>query len=86
MIGPSKHLDLDRSVLRVSSEILRELKKRRVMEYGSVLRLVKRRTGDDGDIVVAPALNLLYMLGRIEYHAKNDTFEYLEFGPDSHAA
>ncbi len=46
------------------------------MEYDAVVRLVKRRTGDDGDVVVAPALSLLYLLGRLEYHPKIDSFEY----------
>jgi hypothetical protein len=76
MLTPSKHLDLDRSALRVGAVILAELKRRRVVPYGDVVRLVKRRIGDDGDVVVAPALSLLFVLGRIEYHAKNDTFEY----------
>lgn len=78
MILPSKHLDLDRSVLRVSSEVLSALKRRRVMTHDSLVRLVRSRTGDDGDAVVFPALNFLYLLGRIEYHAKNDVFEYVE--------
>ena len=76
MLIPSKHLDLDRSAIRVGAVILSELKRRRVVPYGDVVRLVKRRIGDDGDVVVAPALSLLFVLGRIEYHAKNDTFEY----------
>lgn len=78
MLAPSKHLDLDRSVLRISSEVLRVLKKRRVMRYDALVRLIKDRSGDDGDIVVVPALNFLYILGRLEYHAKNDVFEYVE--------
>ena len=76
MLMPSKHLDLDRSAFRVASEILVELRRRRVMEYDSVLRYVRRRIGDDGDAVVAPALSVLFVLGRLEYHPKNDTFEY----------
>lgn len=76
MLKPSKHLDLDRSALRVAAEVLKELRRLRVMEYDSVVRLVKRRTGDDGDVVVAPALSLLFLLGRIEYHPKIDSFEY----------
>jgi hypothetical protein len=76
MLTPSKHLDLDRSVLRVASEVLAELRRRRVMQYDAVTRLIERRTGDDGDAVVAPALSFLFLLGRIEYHAMNDTFEY----------
>jgi hypothetical protein len=76
MITPSKHLDLDRSVIRVASEVLNELRRRRMMEYDAVIRLIKRRVGDDGDAVVAPALRFLFLLGRIDYHAKNDSFEY----------
>ncbi|MEQ1491861.1 MAG: ABC-three component system middle component 8 [Terricaulis sp.] len=76
MLTPSKHLDLDRSAIRVAAEILKELRRLRVMEYDAVVRLVKRRTGDDGDVVVAPALSLLYLLGRLEYHPKIDSFEY----------
>lgn len=76
MLTPSKHLDLDRCALRVAGEILGELRRRRVMEYDAVVRLVKRRIGDDGDVVVAPALSFLFLVGRLEYHAKTDSFEY----------
>jgi hypothetical protein len=76
MLTPSKHLDLDRSVIRVASEVLKDLRRWRMMEYDAVVRLIKRRAGDDGDAVVAPALSFLFLLGRIEYHSKNDSFEY----------
>ena len=78
MIRPSKHLDLDRSVLRVMSVILYALRRRRMMEYDAVVRLIRTKVGDDGDVVVAPALNFLFLVGRIQYHVKNDSFEYLE--------
>lgn len=76
MLTPSKNLDLDRSVLRVASEVLAELRRWRMMEYDSVIRLIKRRIGDDGDSVIAPALSFLFLIGRIDYHPKNDSFEY----------
>jgi hypothetical protein len=76
MLTPSKHLDLDRSVLRVASEVLTELRRRRMMEYDAVIRHIKRRVGDDGEAVIAPALSFLFLLGRLDYHSKNDTFEY----------
>jgi ABC-three component (ABC-3C) system Middle Component 8 len=76
MLTPSKHLDLQRSVLRVASEVLADLRRHRMMTYDSVTRLIKRRSGDDGDAVVAPALSFLFLLDRIEYHPKNDSFEY----------
>lgn len=78
MLTPSKHLDLDRSAIRVASEVLNDLRRFRIMKYDAVTRLIKRRTGDDGDAVVAPALSFLFLLGRIEYHAINDSFEYRE--------
>jgi hypothetical protein len=76
MLTPSKHLDLDRCAIRVASEVLAELRRRRMMEYDAVIRHIKRRAGDDGEAVVAPALSLLFLLGRLEYHSKNDSFEY----------
>jgi hypothetical protein len=76
MLTPSKHLDLDKSVIRVASEVLTNLRRHRVMQYDAVTRLIKRRAGDDSDAVVAPALSFLFLIGRIEYHAINDTFEY----------
>jgi hypothetical protein len=76
MLTPTKHLDLDRSMIRVASEVLIELRRRRLMEYDAVMRHIKRRVGDDGEAVVAPALSFLFLLGRLDYHAKNDTFEY----------
>jgi hypothetical protein len=78
MIIPSKHLDLDRSALRISAEVLVELKRRRVLSYDRVVSLIKKRALDDGDIVVVPALSLLFLLGRMEYHPKSDVFEYIE--------
>jgi len=76
MLTPSKHLDLQKSVIRVASEVLADLRRHRMMTYDALTRLIKRRTGDDGDAVVAPALSFLFLLGRIEYHPKNDSFEY----------
>jgi len=76
MLTPSKHLDLDRSVIRVASEVLIELRRRRMMEYEAVIKHIKRRVGDDGDAVLAPALSFLFLLGRLDYHSKNDSFEY----------
>lgn len=78
MLKPNKHLDLDRSVLRVSSVLLVELRRRRMMSFETVRALIRRRVGDDADVVLLPAVNFLYLLGRLDYHPKNDAFEYIE--------
>lgn len=76
MLRPSKHLDLSKSPLRVASEIIIYLKRRRMVSYADLMNLIDKRIGDSGDSIVLPALNLCYVLGVLEYHVKNDSFEY----------
>ena len=76
MLTPEKHLDLDTSVLRVSSLLLKELQRKGVVDYEKLRHLVERRTGTDGSFAFMPALNVLFLLGLIDYHVKNDTVEY----------
>lgn len=76
MLTPRKHLDLDVSVLRVSALVLRELNKKGVVELERLRQLVIRRTGPNGDIAFLPALNFLFLVGKLEYHLKNDTIEF----------
>ncbi|MCK1449595.1 hypothetical protein IVB36_01360 [Bradyrhizobium sp. 35] len=76
MLTPRKHLNLDVSVIRIASIMLRELKKRGVIEFERLRGIVVRRVGGDGDVTFLPALSFLYLLGKIEYHEKNDVIEY----------
>jgi hypothetical protein len=78
MITPQKHLNLDVSVLRVSALVLREVRRRRVIEFPTLRSRIVRLVGSDADLVFLPALSLLFLLGRLEYHSKNDTLEYRE--------
>ena len=81
MLTPKKHLDLDTSVLRVSSIILKELQRKGVIEYERLRGVVERRTGSDGLMSFVPGLNVLYLLGLVDYHVKNDTIEYRGMTP-----
>lgn len=76
MLTPRKHLNLDVSVLRISALMLKELRRRGVVEFEPLRRLVVRRVGADGDLSFLPALSFLFLLGKVEYHVKNDTIEY----------
>ena len=76
MLTPRKHLDLDTSVLRISGLLLKEIQKRGVVEFEKLRTLVLRRTGPDGELAFFPALDLLFLLGRVDYHLKNDTIEF----------
>lgn len=76
MLTPRKHLNLDVSVLRISAIMLRELAKRGVIELERMRGIVIRRTGPDGELAFLQALSFLYLLGKVEYHPKNDTLEF----------
>jgi hypothetical protein len=76
MLTPRKHLDLDSSVLRVASIMLKSLRRPGVMEFDKLRGVVLKRVGDGAEVSFMPALNFLYLLGRVDYHAQNDTIEY----------
>lgn len=76
MLTPRKHLDLDVSVLRIASIMLRELQKRGVMDFERLRDIILRRVGADAEVTFFPALSLLFLLGKVEYHIKNDAVEY----------
>jgi len=76
MLTPRKHLDLNTSLLRIASIMLKELHKRGVIEMMTLKQRVIRRVGNNGELMFLPALNFLYLLGKVEYHAQNDTLEY----------
>jgi hypothetical protein len=76
MLTPRKHLDLDVSVMRIATIMLRELHRHGVVEFEKLRGVVLRRVGPDGDLSFLPALSFLFLLGRVEYHPKNDTLEY----------
>lgn len=76
MLRPTKHSHPDRTVINVSLLLLGRLKLRRIEEYDSLLKHAKKSVVG-GDVLFLPALNFLYLLGLIEYRAKNDAVEYV---------
>jgi len=76
MLAPRKHLNLDVSVIRIVAIMLRELSKRSVIEMERLRSIVVKRVGADGEISFLPALNFLFLVGKVEYHLQNDTLEF----------
>lgn len=76
MLRPSKHAHPDRTVINVAMLLLEQLKKQRVQEY-VVLKAFVQKNVKGGDVLFLPALNLLYLLGLIDYHPKTDSLEYV---------
>ena len=76
MIRPSKHSHPDRTVISVAMLLLIRLKKQRVEKYDILKEYVKRCV-KGGETLFLPALNLLYLLGLIDYRPKTDSLEYV---------
>jgi hypothetical protein len=75
-LRPTKHSHPDRTVINVSVLLLSRLKSRRLEDYYG-LRKYAKKVVNGGDVLFLPALNLLFLMGLIDYRPKNDSVEYL---------
>ncbi len=78
MLKPHKYLDLDNSVLFLSSEILKILIEYNSIEYDDLFKKIKQKFHETGDYLFLPALNFLYLLGAIEYNKELDVLELIK--------
>lgn len=79
MIRASKHLNLNTCVLRASSRLLAKLQAERLCGY-EALRNSLSSLDHDADILFLPTIHFLFLLGRVNYHAQTDSFEYIQPG------
>jgi hypothetical protein len=77
MIIPTKYTDLDLSIVRVSSLIVKLFEKNKVLSYDEVFQCLIDKVGEDVKHVYLSSLGFLYLLGMIEYHLKNDSIEFI---------
>ena len=82
MIRPGKHLNLNLCVLRIATIVLSHLQRHRVERSQSLLQKVRDTAGDDAEVWFIPALDLLFLLGRINYLPQRDTVEYVAPMPE----
>ena len=75
MIKPTKHMNLNHSVIKITADVIKILGKQNIMEYTDLLNKLEMTYGEDVKYNFIPSLNLLYLLGKIKYHAKDDVFE-----------
>lgn len=71
-------MNLDLSLIRIAAEILSHLRRRRLIAYEELMSILHRRVGTEVDIMFLPAVSFLFVLGRLAYHSKTDSFEYVE--------
>ena len=65
------------SLIRITSLILKQLNKQRILSYDELLKYLIQKEGEDIRYVFLPALSFLYLLGKIEYHLKTDSIEVI---------
>ena len=75
-IRPNKYTHPDKAIISSSSILLKLLMKKKVVSFDKMQNAVADYT-KCGNILFLPAISLLYLWGLIEYHPKNDTFEYI---------
>lgn len=76
MLKPTKHMNLEISTLNIASVLLREISKNKILKYDALFDKLSKKIGDDTKFNFPNALSLLYLLGKIEYHKKTDSFEF----------
>lgn len=76
MLVPSKHSHPDRTVLAATAILLRELRRKRIVAFDDLIRVLLPTTGSSADVLFLPAVSLLHILGLVDYHAAVDSFEY----------
>lgn len=77
MIKPTKHSHPDKTVVYASFIMLKELRKKRIVSYSDLYQMIKNKV-TSGEFLFMPSLNLLFLLGLIEYRLKTDSIEYIE--------
>lgn len=76
MLAIKKYANPKETLIFASFVLLRELKTKRISSVSELHEKLQKRIAA-ADSLFLPALSLLYVLGKVEYHAKNDEIEYL---------
>lgn len=79
MIRPNKHNAPDKTLIYASFLILKQLLKSKIIPYEELLDFIKKEIVS-GEYLFLPSLNFLFLLGLLNYQAKNDMIEYI--GPE----
>lgn len=71
-------MKFDNCMLKVGAEIIKILLKNKKIKYSTLYDNFKKIYKEDTDYIFLPALNFLYLLGKIEYKIKKDMVELIQ--------
>ena len=75
---PDKYTNIDTSVVGLSAEIIKFLKKEPTQKYNQLLNSLICKRGEEVKQNFLLALSFLFLLGKIKYHKDKDVLELLE--------
>ncbi|WP_147564658.1 ABC-three component system middle component 8 [Clostridium tyrobutyricum] len=77
MIKPHKYLDVDSSVIRVGSLILKEMLDNKIISYSELYNKIYNKVGKNVEYTFLPSLSFIYLFGKIKYYKESDTLELI---------
>ena len=78
MITPHKYLNLDLSILRISSIILKFLLQDNLILYNEVIYRLRQVEPQISMETILISINFLYLFGVIEFDAQKDMFKLVQ--------
>ncbi|WP_083266763.1 ABC-three component system middle component 8 [Arthrobacter sp. U41] len=76
MLIPNKHSHPDRTPIAVAVTLLPQVRRKRSVPFNELRDFLKGRM-PEGDFLFGSAMDVLYLLGLVEYRSKSDLFEYV---------
>lgn len=77
MIKPNKYTNVDLSVIGLSAEILKLLKKDQTLKYNQILDKIVYIKGEEAKENFLLSLCFLFLLGKIAFQKTDDIIEFL---------
>lgn len=78
MLVPEKHMNLELSTIRVTSILIELLKKNKIISYDFTLKYLESILGKKAKYIFIDSLNVLFLMGKIEYDIKKDSIKFIE--------
>jgi len=75
MIKPDRYTDPRTSIINISALVLVELNDFYAIQYDNLLNKIINNLGENARSNFPYALNLLYLLGKLEYDQQSDSFK-----------
>ena len=76
-LTPNKCMDLNLCMLKIGAEILKILLEKKKIKYAILYEEFEKKYKEDTEYIFLPALNFLYLLGKIKYRVKTDIVELI---------